>query len=204
MAQLLNRLRNSIKHWYLPLISGIILLLCGAFALTTPGETYLLLTMVFSLSFVTSGLLEIFFYRQNAKHIRGWGWYIISGLISLATGIYLMAYPDIAAITLPFVVGFTMLLRATQFLGISLNLKDAGLRGWGNLTITSVIGIVLSLLLIANPIFTGFSLVAITGTLCIFAGIAAVMLAFKLRHVKNLAATVSDRREREKRPLNSQ
>ncbi|QJB30754.1 DUF308 domain-containing protein [Chitinophaga oryzae] len=201
MAHLLNQLRDSVKYWYLPLLSGIILVLCGIFALTSPEETYLFLTVAFSLSFVTSGILEILFYEQNAKTIRGWGWYIISGLTSLAAGIYMMFDPEVSAVLLPYIVGFTMLLRATQLLGISLNLKDSGLTGWGNLTVASVIGILLSLLLIANPAFTIFSLVTITGTLFIFAGIASVLLAFRLRKVKKLAATVTSRLKREMRDL---
>ncbi len=48
-----------------------------------------------------------------------------------------------------------------------------------------------SLLLIFNPIFTGISLVTLTGVSFIFMGIASIMLALDLRKVKKIPGKVS-------------
>ena len=62
---------------------------------------------------------------------------------------------------------------------------------WGNVALTSVGGIIFSLLLIFNPIFTGISLVTLTGVSFIFMGIASIMLALDLRKVKKIPGKVS-------------
>ena len=67
MANLLNTLINSIKHWYVPLILGILFLVFGIYIFTVPLETYVTLSILFSISFITSGLFEIFFSIQNSK-----------------------------------------------------------------------------------------------------------------------------------------
>ncbi len=62
---------------------------------------------------------------------------------------------------------------------------------WGNLAIVSVLGVVLSLLLIAHPVFTGMSLVFITALAFIFTGFAAIVLSFQLKKLKSIPHKIS-------------
>lgn len=185
MTSLLHQISNSVKHWYLPLIIGVLFILFGIYIFTVPLETYLTLSIFFSASYIVSGLMDIFFSIGNNKTLKGWGWYLVGGIFTLAIGIYLAIYPSISMAVLPFFVGFTMLFRSFQLLGFSFDMKDLKILNWGNAAITSVLGIILSLLLLANPIFTGISLVTITALSFIFVGIASVILAFNLKKLKD-------------------
>ncbi len=185
MTSLLHQISNSVKHWYLPLIIGVLFILFGIYIFTVPLETYLTLSIFFSASYIVSGLMDIFFSIGNNKTLKGWGWYLVGGIFTLAIGIYLAIYPSISMAVLPFFVGFTMLFRSFQLLGFSFDMKDLKILNWGNAAITSVLGIILSLLLLANPIFTGISLVTITALSFIFVGIASVVLAFNLKKLKD-------------------
>lgn len=186
MANLLKSVASSVKHWYIPLILGIVLIALGIYIFTVPLETYVTLSILFSVSFVTSGIFDIFFSIQNSKTLKGWGWYLVSGILSLVMGLYLMMYPGISISILPFVVGFTVMFRSFYLLGISFDLKDAGIPNWGNLTFTSILGIILSFLLLANPVFSGMSLVTLTAFAFIFVGISSVILSVNLKRVKKL------------------
>ncbi len=192
MADLLKSLTNSVKHWYVPLILGIIFIVFGIYIFTAPLETYLTLAWLFSVSFIVSGVGEIFFALRNTKHLRSWGWYLISGLLSLVIGIYLLSNPQSAAATLPFVVGFTILFRSFQLLGLAFSLREMGRLRWGNLAVSSTLGIVFSFLLILNPVFSGGSLVVFTALSFISTGIASVVLSFDLKKVKNKGENLSD------------
>ena len=44
----------SIKHWYLPLLIGLVLLLLGIYVFITPLASYLALSLIFSISFLVS------------------------------------------------------------------------------------------------------------------------------------------------------
>lgn len=191
MSNLLQSLTNTIKHWYIPLIVGILFLAFGIYIFTVPLATYLTLAIFFSVSFFVSGLMEIFFSIQNQKIIKGWGWYLVSGLLSLGIGIYLMAFPGVSMAVLPFVVGFTLMFRSFQMLGIAFDLKDSKVLSWGNLALTSVLGIILSFLLIANPFFTGISLVTLTALTFMMVGISAIVLSFNLKKVKDFPDKMS-------------
>ena len=183
----LNTFVSSVKHWYIPLILGIIFIICGVYVFSTPLETYLTLSIIFSVSFIVSGLFDIIFSVQNSGILRGWGWYLVSGLLTLAMGIYLVVYPAVSISILPFVAGVTLLFRSFQLLGFSLDLKDFNIPNWGYLTAFSVLGIILSFLLFANPAFTSLSLVTLTAISFISTGIASIILAFDLKKLKGLS-----------------
>ena len=192
MLHFFKSIRRSVKHWYIPLILGILFILCGIGVIISPQDSYLTLSILFSLSFLVSGIIETFFALQNTKNLNGWGWYLVSGLISLIMGIFLLMYPALSMFILPLVVGFTLLFRSFQLLGFAFEEKEAGVLNWGNLAIVSVLSIILSFILIANPIFTGISLVVFTGLAFISTGISSVILSFNLKKLKGSAQKLSD------------
>jgi len=192
MTNLIHSITNSIKHWYIPLIFGIIFILGGAYTFTVPLETYITLSLIFSITFLSSGLSEIFFALQNSKTLRGWGWYLVDGMLSTVIGVYLIANPGISMTTLPFVVGFVLMFRSFQLLGFAFDMKDVNIGSWSDLAITSVIGIVLSFLLLSSPIFTGISLVVLTASSMIFIGIASVVLSLKLKKLKDAPEKIGE------------
>ena len=191
MTKLFNIISGSLKHWYIPLVTGIIFILLGIYIFTVPLETYLTLSYLFSISFIVSGVLEILFSIQNRSLLSGWGWYLTSGLLTFGIGIYLIANPEISIATLPFVAGFTLLFRSAYGLGFSFDLKEYGVIEWGNIAILSVIGIIVSFLLLFNPLFTGVSLIVITGLAFITTGTVAILLSFRLKKLKDLPQKIS-------------
>lgn len=85
---------------------------------------------------------------------------------------------------LPFIVGFTLLFQAIQGLSFAFVLKNySHLRG-KNLTITSILRILISTILICNPIFTRISLTIITALAFVLSGIGGVVLSVQLRKLK--------------------
>lgn len=190
MATFLKTIKKTVKHWYVPAIIGVLLIVFGIYIFTTPLETYGTLTMLFSLSFLFSGIAETFFSVQNRKIIEGWGWYLTGGIFNSIIGLMLLSRPEISAFTLPLVVGFTLMFRSIQGLGFSFELKNYGSLKWGNLAIASILGLVFSIILLFNPIFTGISLVVMTALAFIFSGITGIVLGFQLKKLKALPSKI--------------
>lgn len=190
MATFLKTIKKTVKHWYVPAIIGGLLIVFGIYIFTTPLETYATLTMLFSLSFLFSGIAETLFSVQNRKIIEGWGWYLTGGIFNTVIGLMLLSRPEISAFTLPLVVGFTLMFRSIQGLGFSFELKNYGSLKWGNLAIASILGLVFSIILLFNPIFTGISLVVMTALAFIFSGITGIVLGFQLKKLKALPSKI--------------
>lgn len=186
MSRFLQSIIAPVKYWYLILIVGVLFIVFGVYIFTVPLETYLSLSILFSVSFIISGASESLFSFQNRDTLSGWGWYLVSGLLTLAIGIYMAVYPEISIVTLPYFVGFTLLFRSFQALGISFDMREMKIVSWGNLALASVAGILFSILLIAHPIFTGLSLVSLTALSFLFAGVATILLSLNLKKLKGL------------------
>lgn len=191
MATFFKTIKKTVKHWYVPAVIGALLTVLGIYLFTVPLETYATLAVLFSISFLVTGILETWFSIQNKEELEGWGWHLTSGLFSLTIGILLVAKPEISAVTLPMLVGFSLLFRAFQGLGFAFELKNYGVLKWGNLAIASVLGIIFSFVLIFNPAFTGISLVVMTALTFIFVGISGIVMAFQLKKLKNFPQKIT-------------
>lgn len=186
MSSSIRTFNRVIDKWYLLTILGVIFIAFGIYIFTVPLAAYLSLTIIFSVSFLVGGFFDILFSLQNRNSFSGWGWFLVSGILSLLLGIYLIVYPEVSIATLPTYVGFTFLFRSCQLLGFSLELKNLSSKGWGNLAFISVLGIILSFLLLANPLAAGLSLVTVTALTFLFVGFATLFLSFDIKKVSNL------------------
>ena len=185
MTTLKETISSTLKHWYLPLIVGILFIVFGVYIFTVPLEAYVTLSILFSVSFFISGVSDTYFAVVNKDALEGWGWYLVSGILTLLFGTYLMMYPAISMATLPFVVGFAFLFRSAQGLGFAIDLKKQGL-GWGNLAFTSVLGILFSFLLLSHPILAQISIVTMTALSIVTVGSYSILLSFLLKNAKDL------------------
>ncbi|HWA34826.1 MAG TPA: DUF308 domain-containing protein [Cyclobacteriaceae bacterium] len=187
MTNVTAAISNALKHWYLPLLVGIMFILFGAYIFTVPIEAYVTLSVLFSVAFFFSGVSEIVFAFTNKEALQGWGWYLVSGIITFLIGTYLVMDPAISMATLPFLVAFGMMFRSAHSLGVSLDLKKLGLN-WGNLAFSSVLGILISFFLLANPVFAQLSIVTMTALSIIIVGVCGVTLAMILKNMKDMPA----------------
>jgi uncharacterized membrane protein HdeD (DUF308 family) len=185
-TSILRTAADRVKHWYIPLIVGIVLIIVGIDVLATPTTSYLALSVLFSISFLISGILQIIFSIANRQELNSWGWYLASGILYTLVGFLLVTRPGISITTLPFVVGFFVLFHSIGALGWAYDLKEMGIIRWGNVALAAVFGILFSFILLWNPGFAGLSLVIWTGIAFIAAGIAGIVLAMQLKKIKDL------------------
>ncbi|NME71917.1 HdeD family acid-resistance protein [Flammeovirga aprica] len=186
-----NSLQRSIKHWYLPLISGILFIIAGVFTFTYPIESYVALSTLFSVTFIIMGISDITFSILNRKVIKGWGWQLLLGFTYTLLGIFLIKNPAISIVTLPMYVGFSFLIRAIGTISFSQDLRRFGLISHDPLMFIGVVGLIFSLILIWNPVFAGFTIITLTGVTCILLGVYHVSLSMKLKKAKNFIKDVS-------------
>lgn len=192
MSNLLQSFKQTLKNWYIPMIIGICLILFGIYLFTIPLKTYSAIAFLFALSFLVSGILSSIFALRNRQAINGWGWYLIDGIFSLIIGVYLLAYPKFTMEILPFVIGFMLMFKSILLVGFSFDLKDLRISNWTNTLIVGVLGVILSILLLTQPVFTSLSLILITSCSFILIGIGSVSLSLSLRKIKKISSYLSE------------
>ena len=191
MADFFKAVNSTVKHWYLPFILGILFIVLGIYMFTVPTESYVALSAVFAISFLVSGILEIYFSIANNKELEGWGWYLAGGILDFIAGIILWTNPGISMVTLPFFVGFLILFKSIQGLGFAYDIKNYGVMSWGNIAVASVLGIIASVLLLFNPVVAGISIVVFTAVSFIMWGIQLISVSVSLKKVKDYPNKIS-------------
>lgn len=179
--QFIKQIRQRIKHWYVPLIVGLILIATAIWTFISPVESFVALSILFSISFLSSGLLEIYFALVNREEIENWGWSLAFGVLSAVIGVLLLINPEISLVTLPFYVGFTVLFRSISAIAWSVDMKRYGILDWANLMVIGVLGLIFSFILLWNPIFAGFTIVFWAGLTLFLSGLFSVFFSVKLR-----------------------
>ncbi len=187
----LNSIKNSIKHWYIPLIVGILFVIVSIVAFTSPLGSLLTLSLLFSLSLILSGLSEIIFSVVNSNQMSNWGWSLVFGIITVIVGFLLFSNPTLSLLSLSFYVGFIILFRSISAISLAIDIKKYGSRSWSGLLVLGIFGAIFSFLLLWNPLFAGMSVVILIALSFLFGGLFSIYYAFQLRELHKLSKDVS-------------
>ena len=190
---ILKTVKNSVKHWYIPLIVGLLFIALGIWTAFSPAESYLSLAIVFIWMFIAGGILEIYFAVANKEELDHWGWELTGGILTLVIGLIMAFNPAISLVTLPFYVGFVIMFRSIRAISGAIELKKYGVLDWGNLLAMGILGLIFSFILLWNPVFAGLTIVIWTGLAFMIIGGLAVYFAFKLKKLKNAGDTIKEK-----------
>nr|WP_292966360.1 MULTISPECIES: DUF308 domain-containing protein [unclassified Allomuricauda] len=181
MATILDSAQKAIKNWWISILIGLLYIFVGIWVIRTPLESYISLSIIFSVFIFVSGIFQIIFSISNKNEMKDWGWYLAGGILDLVIGILLLAHPLMTMAILPLYVGFWLLFQSILSIGLSFQLKAAGIPQWGWLLFWSIVTLLFSFLLLANPLFASLSIVYMTAFALITAGIFRIFLGINLK-----------------------
>ncbi len=190
-ASLLNSIKNSIKHWYIPLLVGLLFVIVSIVVFNSPLTSLLTLSILFALSFLFGGLSEIVFSIVNRHQLDNWGWSLAFGILTFIIGGSLLMHPGLSISVLAFYVGFLLLFRSISSISFAIDVKKYGSKSWIGLLIFGILGAIVSFILIWNPVFAGMSVVILVALSFLFAGIFSILLAFQLRKLHKSSKQIS-------------
>ena len=165
-------------------MSGILFIATGIAIYASPAASYVSLSIVFSILMFSNGFSQIVFAAANSKVLRGWGWILVSGLIDLALGTYLLLYPAVTMVTLPYFVGFWLVFRSFYLMGTAFDLQALGVGGWGWFLFGGILVMVLGGVILYYPAAGVVSIIAFSGSAFIVGGFMNIYLSFLLKGVK--------------------
>ena len=89
-------MKRHTGYGWLELIEGILLIILGALAIASPGGILRWITIFYGVMAIVTGITDIIFYAKSERYI-GFAPCVslAAGVISVITGLALMAYPHI-------------------------------------------------------------------------------------------------------------
>lgn len=174
-------MKGVIDNWYLILIVGFIFVILGVYTMILPLKSYLAFVLIFGISFLFAGILEIIFAISNTKELDEWIWTFVYGIINFLAGVLLITNPEISILTLPVYTGFILLFRSVMTIVIYFDFRKSGISGLDSWLGIGIAGLIFSLILLWNPSFAGLSLVIWRSIALITVGMYSISFSFKIK-----------------------
>lgn len=113
----------------LELISSILAILVGVIAVVRPGSTLVIddfvLNMV-SAWLVVKGFLNIIIFIRARDEVKGWGWGVAVGVLSVIAGILSFMHPMITALTVGIMMGMFFIENGIDMIVLGSALRTLG------------------------------------------------------------------------------
>jgi len=117
VIQLMHAFRSgeTAGHRVLMVLMTVIDVAAGVIALSYPGMTASVLVILVGIWAIVGGFTEIMAASQLPGG-SGSGWLVVGGLLSIAAGIVLMAWPGIGAVSLSLILGIYLIVYGTTLI----------------------------------------------------------------------------------------
>jgi uncharacterized membrane protein HdeD (DUF308 family) len=168
--------RGEALPWWLVLVEGIVVALFGLVLLVAPGASLVFLVWLLGIYLLIAGIFRLVGIFLDAT---SWGWKLAAGILCLIAGLAILGDPlwstTLASTWLVILVGFLAMLQGAAGLVVAF---QGG--GWG-MGALSVLGILLGLFLVINPLMGVAALTLILAIFMLIGGVGAVIQAFRMR-----------------------
>jgi uncharacterized membrane protein HdeD (DUF308 family) len=170
------------RHWVLFLVQGLIMIVLGVLAIGEPMVASIAVALFAGWLFLFSGIIGLA-GMFTAHRVPGFWWALISALLSIGVGIYLIWRPLAGVLTLTLAVaiyfaaqGITQIIAAIE--------QRSVLRSWGWLAFVGVVNILLAGIIISGwPGTAEWTLGLLFGINLLMWGVSLVMTALACRAV---------------------
>lgn len=175
------------RNWAWVLVRGVFTIVFGAMAVFWPEITLLALVILFGAYAVVDGVTAI---AMGVRRSSGRGILIVMGVLGVVAGLVALFWPGISALALLYLIAIWAIVIGFGSIVSGFGLaRDAG--GRWLFVISGLAGVVLGIVLLANPGEGAVALVVTIGFFAIIWGFFTVFTAVRLRRLaKELDARV--------------
>lgn len=175
---------KAVRHWWLFLVAGLLLIAGGIIVFCRPAESYLTLSVMFGILMLVSGIVELVVASTSRNWFMMRGYSIVGGIVDLILGLMLCCYPGMTLVLLPVMLGIFMLYHSFMTIGFASDLRAMNVQGAGWTMLSGILLLIISVLILVKPFGFGMGVVvALTGTALIVMGILAAAVSFRLKDI---------------------
>ena len=109
IVQAITLVANArLPHFWLQLVSAVLSVVVGILFIRNPGAAVATLALLLVIYFIVEGVAKIVL-ALSVRPLPNWGWILVSGLVGLALGIWLMMNPAMSIVFLGLFVGIQLI-----------------------------------------------------------------------------------------------
>lgn len=172
----------------LTVISGVLMVLTGAFCFMNPGQTFLALAFVVGLVMVITGLIHaLSYFIGRGLHNKGDnnGWILTDALITLLLGILILCNQLVVDAAIPMVFGMWVLVSGILRIEAATHINREKKRmNFITTMTTGVLTVLIGVFGFINPLVMWLSTVFLLGAFLVMQGINVIELGVNMPHEK--------------------
>ncbi len=166
------------RNWWLLLLNGALLILAGVLIFSIDWTTRELATFI-GVLFVVQGIATALTTGIDARVRR---MNVITGLLSIATGIAIIAWPTPGLLAVAIFLGAWLIVTGTLAVSAAFAARKL-IQTWWLLVIAGVLEIALGVLALADPGATLAALITVAGIWAVAIGVMRIVLAFEIKRL---------------------
>jgi uncharacterized membrane protein HdeD (DUF308 family) len=167
---------TQIKKWRWALgFRGLASVILGVMILAWPGISLFALTIVVGVYAIAIGVVELgAAFSSELKKERGW--LIVSGLLGIAVGVAIIAWPGISSLALLYVIGAYAIALGILVVVAGFRLPLDG-RDTALTTLTGLVAIMFGIVMFAKPGAGALALLALIAAFALVTGVSELLVA---------------------------
>lgn len=175
---------RMIRHWWLMMLVGILVIATGICVFVFPIQSYVTLSILFGVLMLLSGAVQLIVASSSGNYLMMRGYVIAGGVLDILLGIFLCVYPAVTLVLLPIMMGLWMLYHSFIIIAFGGDMDTFRIPGGGWVIMGGLLLLLFSMLVLVNPLGTGIDTVlAIAGTGLLLLGLMICSLSLRLRTV---------------------
>lgn len=91
----------QLKYWWAIMLVGILMVVCGMAYWILPAEGYVVASLLFGWLLVGTGVVQLLI-ATGRNRPRGWGWWLVGGILNIFIGFMLVDRIALAEVMLPY------------------------------------------------------------------------------------------------------
>jgi uncharacterized membrane protein HdeD (DUF308 family) len=175
------------RHWGWVFSYGVLTLLAGVGVLVWPGETLLVLAVLFGVQLIVSGIFR-FVAALASQDLTGGTRVLLAllGVLSVIIGLWAVRHVLLTLLALIVFLGIFWVINGVIEVFTALAHREMPQRGWS--VVMGILSALAGIIVLAAPGLTLFGLAVILGIWLLVFGIMEIVAAFRLRRLVDTGA----------------
>jgi uncharacterized membrane protein HdeD (DUF308 family) len=168
------------RYWWVLLLRGLVSILFGAMALSSPGITLAVLVLWFAAWMFVDGIFDLIAAFGGRKEHDDWWVLLLEGLFGIAFGIIAFQAPDITTLVLLVYIAAWAVATGVMRILLAVRLRRE-ISGEWLLALSGLASILFGVFMLARPGAGAIALLWLIATWAIVVGASLVVLSFRVR-----------------------
>jgi uncharacterized membrane protein HdeD (DUF308 family) len=171
------------RQWWVLVVQGILGILFGILAIVFPGIALVTLAYLFAAWAIVAGASQLIEGWRVAE-ARGRSWpFAVMGVVSIVAGLLAALIPGITILGLVLLLGAWLVIQGVMEVYTAWQIRREVTGEW-ILALAGIARIVIGAIVLAMPVVGAVLTVALVAAWSVVAGIAALVLGFRLRQFR--------------------